>query len=107
MRQTEDMQPNGLSDPAYAAFAWGRFRRIMGWMTLAALATVGIVLWWLHQSMGEMPWAMIGAVVAGVGLSVLLGAGLMGLVFLSSGTGHDEDVDGFTNIVSNKGHQND
>lgn len=105
MRQTDNMPPNSLSDSAYAAFAWGRFRRIMGWMTLTSLITVGVVLWWLHQAMGPMPWAMIGAVVAGVGLSVLLGTGLMGLVFLSSGTGHDEDVAGFTNSLSNEGNK--
>jgi hypothetical protein len=28
-----------------------------------------------------------------VGLSVMLGAALMGLVFLSSGSGHDESVE--------------
>jgi hypothetical protein len=30
------------------------------------------------------------AMAIGVGLSILLGGALMGLVFLSSGTGHDE-----------------
>ena len=29
---------------------------------------------------------------AGVGLTVLVGTGLMGLVFLSSRSGHDEDA---------------
>ena len=32
------------------------------------------------------------AIIGGVGGSVMLAAALMGLVFLSSGTGHDEDV---------------
>ena len=39
---------------------------------------------------------MIIATAAGVGLSVMLGAALMGLVFLSSGTGHDESVTDLT-----------
>jgi hypothetical protein len=35
---------------------------------------------------------MVIATIAGVGFSVLLAAALMGLVFLSSGSGHDEDA---------------
>ena len=34
------------------------------------------------------------ATIAGVGLTVLVGTGLMGLVFLSNRTGHDEDAAG-------------
>jgi hypothetical protein len=33
------------------------------------------------------------AVALGISLTMLLGGGLMGLVFLSNGTGHDEAVD--------------
>ena len=36
---------------------------------------------------------MMIATAAGVGLSVMLGAALMGLVFLSSGSGHDEAIE--------------
>ena len=36
---------------------------------------------------------MIIATTAGVGLSVMLGAALMGLVFLSSGSGHDDAIE--------------
>jgi hypothetical protein len=36
---------------------------------------------------------MVIATAAGVGLSVMLGAALMGLVFLSSGSGHDEAIE--------------
>jgi uncharacterized membrane protein len=35
---------------------------------------------------------MVVATIAGVGLTVLVGTGLMGLVFLSHRTGHDEDA---------------
>ena len=34
----------------------------------------------------------ITATAAGVGLTVLVGTGLMGLIFLSNRTGHDEDA---------------
>lgn len=92
-------QRPSLSDPDYAAFAWGRYRRLMAWMTLVAAVTVGLVLWYLHHEVGVLPIPMIIATVAGVGLSVLLGTALMGLVFLSSGTGHDEEVDEFNEDV--------
>jgi hypothetical protein len=35
---------------------------------------------------------MVIATVAGVGLIVLVGTGLMGLIFLSNRTGHDEEA---------------
>lgn len=81
-----------LDDPEYAAFAWGRYWRIMRWMALAALlciiAGLGLLWWWN----GVPSIHMFIAAAAGIGLTVLLGAALMGLVFLSSGTGHDEQI---------------
>ena len=35
---------------------------------------------------------MIIATIAGVGFSVLLGTGLMGLVYFSNNSGHDETI---------------
>lgn len=89
-------RPRGsLSDPDYAAFAWRRYRRLMVWMTLAAAIAVAGALIYLGITLGALPWAIVLATIAGVGLSVLLAAALMGLVFLSSGTGHDQDVADF------------
>ena len=84
-----------LSDPDYAAFAWRRYRRLMLWMTLVATVAVLAALYYLNHTLGSLPLPIILATVAGVGLSVLLAAALMGLVFLSSGTGHDQDVADF------------
>lgn len=84
-----------LSDPDYAAFAWRRYRRLMIWMTLVATIAVLGALYYLNHTIGSLPLSIILATVAGVGLSVLLAAALMGLVFLSSGTGHDQDVADF------------
>lgn len=81
-----------LSDPEYAAFAWNRYLRVLGWMGLAAAAAVAVALCWLWYELGALSLHMILATSAGVGLSVLLAAALMGLVFLSSGSGHDEEV---------------
>lgn len=86
-------QTNGLDDPAYAAFAWGRYRRILGWMAGAAgiTATVAVALLWL--SLGEMYLSMALGTFFGVFFTVLLTAALMGLMFLSSGSGHDAQVE--------------
>lgn len=85
-----------LSDPDYAQFAWTRYRRLMGWMALAAALATGLslaALWWIE---GPLPWIFLALTAGGVFFSVLLGAALMGLVFLSSGTGHDEQIQDFS-----------
>ena len=92
--QMKDMEPpkSALDDPDYAAFAWRRYRRLMGWMVFASLiATIGC-LYLLGQIIGDIPIHMLIATSAGVFLSVLLASALMGLVFLSSGSGHDDAI---------------
>ena len=83
----------GLSDPDYAAFVWGRFRRILGWMAAVAAVFIVAAIVVLQQVYGPMGWVAILAVIGGAGGSIMLAAVLMGLVFLSSGTGHDEAVE--------------
>jgi peptidoglycan biosynthesis protein MviN/MurJ (putative lipid II flippase) len=82
----------GLDDPDYARFAWGRFRALMAWMTLAAAVCVAVVIAVMAWVQGPLHLVTMLAIVGGVGGSVMMAAALMGLVFLSSGTGHDEDV---------------
>jgi len=82
----------GLDDPEIARIAWGRYRRLMGWMALGGALCVGVALLLLHMWAGPMPIHMIIATVLGVWLTFMLGTGLMALAFLSSGTGHDEQV---------------
>ena len=82
----------GLSDPATAAIAWARFRRMMRWMLLAAAIAVAAALTWLHFAGGLATIHMVIATIAGVGFTVLLAGALMMAVFLSSGSGHDDDV---------------
>ena len=75
-----------------AAVAWARYKRMMKWMALAAVVTVLLALIYL-KSFGEpVPIHMMIATIAGVGLSVLVGTGLMGLIFLSNRSGHDEEA---------------
>lgn len=85
--------PRGLDDPDYAAFAWARYRRVLGWMALAALAAASGAVLLLWHSLGWMNLVVASATALGVFFTVLLGAALMGLMFLSSGTGHDEQVE--------------
>jgi hypothetical protein len=86
--------PSPLDDPASARNAWARYRRLMRWMALSALIATIIGLSWMRWSVGEsLTIHMMIATAAGIGGSVLLGAALMGLVFLSSGSGHDESIE--------------
>lgn len=89
-------RPPALDDPEAAAFAWARYRRLLGWMALVALAAAGVALAILYLWLGFLPLHMGIAVGAGVFATVLLAAALMGLMFLSSGTGHDEEVQDFS-----------
>ncbi len=86
-------QGKALDDPEIAATAWARYRRIMGWMALGALVCVVMAIAALWQWTGPMPLHMIIATAIGVFFTFMLGTGLMGLLFLSSGTGHDEQVE--------------
>jgi hypothetical protein len=74
------------------ARAWARFKRIMAWMALGAVVTVLLALIYLKSFGDPVPLHMQIATILGVGLTFLVGTGLMGLVFLSSRSGHDEDV---------------
>ena len=65
---------------------------LMRWMGLAAVMCAGGALWWLTTSYGPLGWWTTAMTVLGVGGSVLMAGALMGLVFLSSGTGHDGEV---------------
>ena len=75
-----------------AAIAWARYKRLMSWMVVAAIVAVLLALIYLKSSGGPVPIHMVIATIAGVGFSVLLGTGLMGLVYFSNNSGHDESV---------------
>lgn len=88
-----DVRRSTLEDRDYAQFAWARYRRLMIWMTLAATAAVAIGLIWVRFTVGPVPILIMVFIAGGIFFSVLLAAALMGLVFLSSGSGHDEAID--------------
>ena len=81
-----------LDDPTSSAHAWARYRKLMRWMGAFTLAVVAIALYGLSRQEGSVPIHFYIATALGIGAAMMLMAALMGLVFLSSGTGHDEAV---------------
>lgn len=81
-----------LDDPDNAAHAWRRYRRLMRWMfgvtTLVVIASLSVIYW----QVGMVSVHLFIATALGIAFAMLLMSALMGLVFLSSGTGHDEAV---------------
>jgi hypothetical protein len=86
-------RPSRLDDPEYASFAWKRYWRLMRWMLVVTVFVTILALgtFWWNNGMVSIHFfiATAGAITA----SIMLTAALMGLVFLSSGSGHDESVE--------------
>ena len=81
-----------LDDPEAAAFAWARYRRLMKWMMLITVTMVVGAVVMLYRSNGLVSVHFYIATALGIGFAMLLMSALMGLVFLSSGTGHDDAI---------------
>lgn len=86
---------NGLDDPDYARFAWKRFRRILYAMVAVGAIAAAVAIHLLGQVYGPLGWVAVLATIGGVVGSVAMAGALMGLAFMSSGTGHDAAVDAF------------
>lgn len=81
-----------LDDPEKAAHAWARYLRVMRWMMLVTVALVVAAVIVLYRSNGLVSVHFYIATALGIGFTMLLASALMGLMFLSSGTGHDESI---------------
>lgn len=81
-----------LEEPQTSAYAWARYRRLMRWMALLTLVVLAAALGVLYLMGALVSIHFVIATVLGIGVMMMLTAALMGLVFLSSGTGHDESV---------------
>ncbi len=81
-----------LDDPEKAAHAWARYRRLMRFMLAITCAVVLISFVLLYRTNGLVSVHLYIAAALGIGFAMLLMSALMGLVFLSSGSGHDEAV---------------
>ena len=86
-------RPSPLDDPHNAAHAWARYRRLMRLMFFLTVGVVIIAMALLYRANGLVSVHFFIATALGIGFSMLLMSALMGLVFLSHGTGHDESVD--------------
>ena len=85
-------QPSPLDDPSNASFAWARWKRLMRFMAIATAITVAALLAFLYLSGTAMSVHFYIATGLGVAAAMMLMGALMGLVFMSNGTGHDESV---------------
>lgn len=79
-----------LDDPQVAAFAWARYKRLMRWMMLVTLTMVIGAVVVLYRENGPISIHFYIATALGISFAMLLMSALMGLVFLSNGTGHDD-----------------
>ena len=82
-----------LDDPENAAYAWARYKRLMRFMFAVTVGVVLIAMALLYARNGMVSVHFFIAVALGIGFSMMLMSALMGLVFLSNGTGHDSSVD--------------
>ena len=82
-----------LDDPGTAAAAWARWRKLMLVVALVTAVTVAAALsFFALQDEPVSPHFYV-AVALGISVTMMLGGALMGLAFLSSGTGHDQSMD--------------
>ena len=82
-----------LDDPDYSGFAWGRYWRLMRWMLAFTVAVTAVVLGIFYSQYGMISIHFYIATAGGIVVMLLLASSLMGLVFLSSGSGHDEAIE--------------
>ena len=83
-------QPDPVPSPRLSLFI--RFRRIMRWMALFSIAVAALAVALVARGDTTPHIHMWIATALGVGLTVLLGTGLMTLAFLSSKSGHDVEA---------------
>jgi len=69
-----------------------RFLRVSRLLALFSVVIAALAVFLVTQGEGEVHASLIIATALGVGLSVLLGTGLMALMFISSASGHDDQA---------------
>ena len=82
-----------LDDPDYSGFAWSRYWRLMRWMLAVTLVVTVIALSAFYWNNGFVSIHFYIATAGATIGAMMLTAALMGLVFLSSGSGHDEAIE--------------
>ena len=87
-----NLPPSPLDDPVNAAHAWARYKRILRAMAWVTAAVVAVTLALLFREYGFVSINLYIATALGIAGTIMLTTALMGLLFLSSGTGHDQAV---------------
>lgn len=88
-----DPRLSRLDDPVYAAKAWAHYRRMLRWTAELALGVVGIVWVILFHEFGLVSIHLYIASALGLGFTIMLLGALMGLVFVSHSSGHDDVIE--------------
>ncbi len=83
-------RPDPVPTPRHSLLV--RFKRIMRWLALLSIVIAAIAVLLVARGDDSVRMHMLVATALGVGLSVLLGTGLMTLSFLSARSGHDEQA---------------
>ena len=81
---------SGFDDPRSAAFGWARFKRTLWWMAGVAALASAVAVAAMRWSLGWIGIHIAIATVLGTFCTIMMTAALMGLMFLSSASGHDE-----------------
>jgi hypothetical protein len=81
-----------LDEPDKSGHAWARYKRLMLGMAGFTVLVLALSLSALYAMGALVSIHFVIATVLGIGFTMMLMAALMGLVFLSSGTGHDESI---------------
>lgn len=74
------------------AKALSSFKKLMKWMLLVAVLMVLAAFASFRFMQVQITGAMVVATIAGVGFSMLIGTGLMGLIFMSANSGRDDEA---------------
>ena len=83
-------QPDPLPSPRFSTIR--RFWRIFRLLALLAIVIAALAVVLVARGDSSVHVHMLIATALGVGMTVLIGTGLMTLVFLSSSSGHDEQA---------------
>ena len=83
-------EPDPIPSPRHSLML--RFWRIFRLLALLSIVIAAIAVFIVARGEPGLHVHMLVATALGVGLTVLLGTGLMTLVFLSSSSGHDEEA---------------
>ncbi len=85
-------QPDPTPSPPYSVMR--RFWRIFRLLAVLSIVIAAVAVVLVTRGAGEVHASLIIATALGIGLTVLVGTGLMTLIFISNSSGHDTAAGG-------------